>query len=201
MPRRVASGSTRPAKARRPTVCRWERARGERPPPNLAPEPQGSGALLFFETDEVLNLGLCRLPPRGMPGLVPVFLSSRLKFRIWNSGKLRSHHRRRLQHSWECRHGSAPTRCHNRRPPKCPGLVPAFLRNSIKRQHAPSPAFSPSTARARSSFPEFQIKILNLELRNSEKRLSHPSPASSLRSFLPVRTFFPFFQSQNVRRQ
>ena len=26
---------------------RWERARGERPPPNLAPEPKGSGALFF----------------------------------------------------------------------------------------------------------------------------------------------------------
>ena len=26
---------------------RWERARGERPPPNLAPEPHGSGALFF----------------------------------------------------------------------------------------------------------------------------------------------------------
>jgi len=41
---------------------RWERARGERPPPNLAPEPQGSGALFF-----------CRWstePPRG-PGANP----------------------------------------------------------------------------------------------------------------------------------
>ena len=48
MPRRVASGSTRPAKARAPNVCDWERERGERPPPNLAPEPKGSGALLVF---------------------------------------------------------------------------------------------------------------------------------------------------------
>jgi hypothetical protein len=30
---------------------RWERARGERPPPNLAPEPQGSGALLFLDPE------------------------------------------------------------------------------------------------------------------------------------------------------
>jgi hypothetical protein len=27
---------------------RRERARGERPPPNLAPEPQGSGALFLY---------------------------------------------------------------------------------------------------------------------------------------------------------
>jgi len=27
---------------------RWERARGKRPPPYLAPEPKGSGALFFF---------------------------------------------------------------------------------------------------------------------------------------------------------
>src|SRR5471032_1725932 len=48
MPRRVASGSIRPAKASAPNVCVRERARGERPPPNLAPGPQGSGALFFL---------------------------------------------------------------------------------------------------------------------------------------------------------
>ena len=44
VPRRVASGSTGPAKARRrPTApVRRERVRGEHHTPNLAPEPQGS---------------------------------------------------------------------------------------------------------------------------------------------------------------
>ena len=33
---------------------RWERARGERPPPNLAPQPKGCGAKCFLRgRDEV----------------------------------------------------------------------------------------------------------------------------------------------------
>jgi hypothetical protein len=34
---------------------RWERARGERPPPNLAPEPKGSGALFFCTSGTPLS--------------------------------------------------------------------------------------------------------------------------------------------------
>ena len=38
-------------------LCEWERARGERPPPILAREPQGSRAFIFSRHPFVSALG------------------------------------------------------------------------------------------------------------------------------------------------
>jgi hypothetical protein len=46
---------------------RWERARGERPPPNLAPEPKGSGALFFCAPGNLPGRGAAQ-PKPGLAG-------------------------------------------------------------------------------------------------------------------------------------
>ena len=56
---------------------RRERARGERPPPNLAPEPQGSGALFFCGFDCGAGAGKratrSTLPSRPADGTIALF--------------------------------------------------------------------------------------------------------------------------------
>lgn len=59
-------------------MCRRERARGERPPPNLAPGPQGSGALLFSDTRDVPHAKGAKVAKE----MVWESLSTRLHLRI-----------------------------------------------------------------------------------------------------------------------
>jgi hypothetical protein len=58
---------------------RRERVRGEHPPPNLAPEPQGSGALFFYGTSDSTE-GIWRpygspLRSAGANGMIELFFN------------------------------------------------------------------------------------------------------------------------------